>query len=151
MDPTAFLAQRPRTSYGFVRRSHNLFSMFIGSSQSALRSKPQSVFDLRLSQSHRNEGESQFSQDYEWLYGQNSALAEAGAEATVRKHEELAANHSTDCLFFHQFMAIHQESPHIVRSNSTFNDQISTINTYLSGLTDDQSAANENAEANPST
>ena len=125
--------------------------MFIGSLQSALGSKSQSAFDLSLSQSHRNDDESQFSQDYEWLYGQNSSMAEAEKELTVRKHDELSSDHSTDCFFFHQFMAIHQESPHLVRANSVFNVQITTINSYLCGLTDDQSAAREKAEAVPST
>ena len=125
--------------------------MFIGSSQSALRSRSQSAFDLRLSQSHRNEGESQFSQEYDWLYGQNTALAESeNAEETAQDNEEIAVNHSTECFFFHQFIAIHQESPNLVRSDSVFNDQISKINTYLSSLTDKQAAANENSETDPS-
>ena len=125
--------------------------MFIGSSQSALRPRSQSAFDLRLSQSHRNEGESQFSQEYDWLYGQNTALAESeNAEETAQDDEEIAVNHSTECFFFHQFIAIHQESPNLVRSDSVFNDQISKINTYLSSLTDKQAAANENSETDPS-
>ena len=125
--------------------------MFIGSSQSALRPRSQSAFDLRLSQSHRNEGESQFSQEYDWLYGQNTALAESeNAEETAQDEEEIAVNHSTECFFFHQFIAIHQESPNLVRSDSIFNDQISKINTYLSSLTDKQAAANENSETDPS-
>ena len=125
--------------------------MFIGSSQSALRPRSQSAFDLRLSQSHRNEGESQFSQEYDWLYGQNTALTESeNAEETAQDEEEIAVNHSTECFFFHQFIAIHQESPNLVRSDSVFNDQISKINTYLSSLTDKQAAANENSETDPS-
>ena len=125
--------------------------MFIGSSQSALRPRSQSAFDLSLSQSHRNEGESQFSQEYEWLYGQNSVLAESeNAKETAQDNEEIAVNHSTECFFFHQFIAIHQESPNLVRSDSVFNDQISTINTYLSSLTDKQAAAHENSETGPS-
>ena len=125
--------------------------MFIGSSQSALRPRSQIAFDLRLSQSHRNEGESQFSQEYDWLYGQNTALAESeNAEETAQDNEEIAVNHSTECFFFHQFIAIHQESPNLVRSDSVFNDQISKINTYLSSLTDKQAAANENSETDPS-
>lgn len=125
--------------------------MFIGSSQSALRPRSQSAFDLRLSQSHRNEGESQFSQEYDWLYGQNTALAESeNAEETAQDEEEIAVNHSTECFFFHQFIAIHQESPNLVRSDSIFNDQISKINTYLSSLTDTQAAGNENSETDPS-
>ena len=125
--------------------------MFIGSSQSALRPRSQSAFDLRLSQSHRNEGESQFSQEYDWLYGQNTALAESeNAEETAQDEEEIAVNHSTECFFFHQFIAIHQESPNLVRSDSIFNDQISKINTYLSSLTNKQAAANENSETDPS-
>ena len=125
--------------------------MLIGSSQSALRSRSQSAFDLSLSQSHRNEGESQFSQEYDWLYGQNTALAESeNAEETAQDDEEIAVNHSTECFFFHQFIAIHQESPNLVRSDSVFNDQISKINTYLSSLTDKQGAASENSETDPS-
>ena len=125
--------------------------MLIGSSQSALRPRSQSAFDLSLSQSHRNEGESQFSQEYDWLYGQNTALAESeNAEEKAQDEEEIAVNHSTECFFFHQFIAIHQESPNLVRSDSVFNDQISTINTYLSSLTDKQGAANENSETDPS-
>ena len=125
--------------------------MFIGSSQSVLRSRSQSAFDLSLSQSHRNEGDSQFSQEYDWLYGQNTVLAESeNAKETAHDDEEIAVNHSTECFFFHQFIAIHQESPKLVRSDSVFNDQISTINTYLSSLTDKQGAANENSETDPS-
>ena len=109
--------------------------MFIGSSQSALRPRSQSAFDLRLSQSHRNEGESQFSQEYDWLYGQNTALVDSeDAKETAQDNEEIAVSHSTECFFFHQFIAIHQESPNLVRSDSVFNDQISKINTYLSSL-----------------
>ena len=125
--------------------------MFIGSSQSALRPRSQSAFDLSLSQSHRNEGESQFSQEYDWLYGQNTALAESEDEKEVAQdNEEIAVSHSTECFFFHQFLAIHQESPTLVRSDSVFNDQISKINTYLNSLTDKKAAASENSEMDPS-
>ena len=125
--------------------------MFIASSQSALRSRSQSAFDLSLSQSYRNEGDSRFSQEYDWLYGQITALAESEDEKeAVEDHEEIAVSHSTECFFFHQFIAIHQESPNLVRSDSVFNDQISTINTYLSSLTDKQATANENSETRPS-
>ena len=72
--------------------------MFIGSSQSALRPRSQSAFELSLSQSHRNEGESQFSQEYDWLYGQNTALAESeNSKETAHDDEEIAVNHSTEC------------------------------------------------------
>lgn len=125
--------------------------MFIGSSQSALRPRSQSAFDLSLAQSHRNEGESQFSQEYDWLYGQNTALVDSeDAKETAQDNEEIAVSHSTECFFFHQFIAIHQESPNLVRSDSVFNDQISKINTYLSSLTDKQAAANESSETDPS-
>ena len=123
--------------------------MFIGSAQSALGSRSQSAFDLSLSQSHRNEGESHFSQDYEWLYGQDSSIAtEDETQDKAQKDEVVDINHSTDCFFFHQFMAIHQESPQLVRSDSVFDTQISTINSYLSGLMDKQVATSENADAN---
>ena len=123
--------------------------MFIGSSQGALGSRSQSAFDLRLSQSHRNEGESHHSQDYEWLYGQDSSIAtEDETQDKVQDDEVVGINHSTECFFFHQFMAIHQESPQLVRSDSVFDAQISTINSYLSDLTDKQVAMSENADAN---
>ena len=106
---------------------------------------------MSLSQSHRNEGESQFSQEYDWLYGQNTALEDSeDAKETAQDIEEIAVSHSTECFFFHQFIAIHQESPNLVRSDSVFNDQISKINTYLSSLTDKQAAANESSETDPS-
>ena len=124
--------------------------MFIGSSQSALRPRTQSAFDLSLSQSHRNEGESQFSQEYDWLYGQNTALVDSeDAKETAQDNEEIAVSHSTECFFFHQFMAIHQKSPQLVRSDSVFDSQISTINSYLNGLMDKQVATSENADTNP--
>ena len=123
--------------------------MFIGSAQSALGSRSQSAFDLSLSQSHRNEGESHFSQDYEWLYGPDSSVAtEDETQDKAQEDEVVDINHSTDCFFFHQFMAIHQESPQLVRSDSVFDAQISTINSYLSDLTDKQVAMSENADAN---
>ncbi len=85
-------------------------------------------------------------EDFEKI--EESSESEDEKEA-AQDNEEIAVSHSTECFFFHQFIAIHQESPNLVRSDSVFNDQISKINTYLNRLTDKKAAANENSEMDP--
>ena len=122
--------------------------MFMGSTTNALGSKSQSVLDLKLAQSQRNDAESNYAKEYEWLYGDDTEeLQENTQVKSSYDDEECRFDYSpTDCLFFHQFIALHQESPQLVRTTSSFDDEIVSINSYLNELNERQVESSDKNE-----
>ena len=120
----------------------------MGSTASALGSRFQSALDLKLAQSQRNDAESNYAKEYEWLYGENSQEPQQDNEQKPPCDDgQSGFDYSpTDCLFFHQFIALHQESPQLVRTTSSFEDEITSINGYLNKLNERQVESSEKAE-----
>jgi len=120
----------------------------MGSTINALGSRSQSVLDLKLAQSQRNDAESNYSQEYEWLYGEETKeLSEETELKSSCGDREVYFDYSpTDCLFFHQFIALHQESPQLVRTTSSFEDEIISINSYLNELNERQVESSDKTE-----
>ena len=102
--------------------------------KNALGSQPQSVFDLKIAQSKTRAVESNFAEKVAWLYEASEANPTQGVslETARSRADSISANPTTDCLFFHQFIALHQ-TPHHTRSSSlAHNEQVTQVNHFLS-------------------
>lgn len=123
--------------------------MIFATSLNALRSQPQSIFDLKLSQSRSSSGDvSNFASEFAWLYDQHNAGAVAGGNALEVMAEEApkAPQQPTDCLFFQQFISVHQSSNSQARGANRNAADLAQINTFLGQLRSSEEASDTLAE-----
>lgn len=111
-----------------------LDSMLFATSMNALRSRPQSVFDLKLSQSQSSSSDSSsFGPEFTWLYDQHQAASAADSANSRTPLEEPAKvpQQPTDCLFFKQFMSMHQTVNRRAAVVKSHTSDLAQINSFL--------------------
>jgi len=108
--------------------------MLFATSMNALRSRPQSVFDLKLSQSQSSSSDSSsFGPEFTWLYDQHHAASSADSAKARTPFEEPAKvpQQPTDCLFFQQFMSMHQTANRRATGAKSHTSDLAQINNFL--------------------
>jgi hypothetical protein len=108
--------------------------MLFATSMNALRSRSQSIFDLKLSQSQTSSSDSSsFGPEFTWLYDQHQAATAADSATPSTPLEEPAqvSQQPTDCLFFQQFMSMHQTANKRATGANSHATELAQINTFL--------------------
>jgi hypothetical protein len=111
--------------------------MLFATSMNALRSRPQSVFDLKLSQSQSSSSDSSsFGPEFTWLYDQHHAASSADSANSRTALEEPAKvpQQPTDCLFFQQFISMHQTANRRATGVKSHTSDLAQINNFLGQL-----------------
>lgn len=111
--------------------------MLFASTTNALKSRPQSVFDLRLSQSKGGDNESNFGKEVAWLYESLNTEESAEEKSAVPVKSSTPQSKKaipTDCLFFDQFISLHQPTLNLNESGAQQIEHRVQVNTYLNEL-----------------
>ena len=111
--------------------------MLFASTTNALKSRPQSVFDLRLSQSKGGDNESNFGKEVAWLYESlktEELTAEKSAVPLKPSTPQSKKAIPTDCLFFDQFISLHQPTLSLSEPGAQQIEHRVQVNTYLNEL-----------------
>ena len=111
--------------------------MLFASTTNALKSRPQSVFDLRLSQSKGGDNESNFGKEVAWLYESLNTEESAEEKSAVPVKSSTPQSKKaipTDCLFFDQFISLHQPTLSFNEFSAKQIEHRVQVNTYLNEL-----------------
>ena len=111
--------------------------MLYASTTNALEPRPQSVFDLRLSQSKGGDNESNFGKEVAWLYESLNTEESAEEKSAVPVKSSTPQSKKaipTDCLFFDQFISLHQPTLSLNDSSAKQIEHRVQVNTYLNEL-----------------
>tara|TARA_E500000178_G_C16631453_1_gene577835 strand:+ start:61 stop:411 length:351 start_codon:yes stop_codon:yes gene_type:complete len=112
--------------------------MLYPSISNALESRPRSVFDLKLSQSKGGNSESNFAKEVAWLYDppETDELCEENkiASSPTTNTPQSKNNIPTDCLFFDQFISLHQSTERVNGSSPQQNEHRVQVTSYLNKI-----------------
>jgi hypothetical protein len=111
--------------------------MLYASTTNALEPRPQSVFDLKLSQSKGGDNESNFGKEVAWLYESSDTEGLTEEESAVPPKPSSPPSKKvipTDCLFFDQFISLHQPTLSFNDSSAKQIEHRVQVNTYLNEL-----------------
>ncbi len=115
--------------------------MLYASISNALKSQAQSVFDLKLSRSKGENSESNFGNEVAWLYeaSQDEELLEENSSTSPKPSTPQPKNNlPTDCLFFDQFISLHQPTPRVNKLGKPDIEHRIQVNAYLNKIVESQ-------------
>jgi hypothetical protein len=111
--------------------------MLYASTTNALESRHQSVFNLELSQSKSGDNESNFGKEVAWLYESSNTeevTEEKSAVPLKSSTPQSKKSIPTDCLFFDQFISLHQPTLSFNDASAKQIEHRVQVNTYLNEL-----------------
>ena len=111
--------------------------MLYASTTNALESRPQSVSNLELSQSKSGDNESNFGKEVAWLYESSNTeelTEEKSAVPLKPSTPQSKTSIPTDCLFFDQFISLHQPTLSFNDASAKKIEHRVQVNTYLNEL-----------------